>query len=585
MLPTRDELSREARKVFLRASFEAISWPAFAAGALTALLALTGFAFVHGNRANIPMGDEILWLPYVTGELPVTARWLWSPHNDHRLVIPKLLYLGLWHLRPHSFKLAMYFGFTCLVLATIAMLIVSARLRGTSSYFDCLFPLLFLNPGHAENFLSGYNSVCNVVTATSIVILIVLVMLDRELESGAARIGAIAIAVCLPFTTGTGAIVAVPASAALAYAGVRAYRKGAPASRRAGATLCVAAVVVLGIVALYAASGRHQSVAPASVKSMILNSLKVIAMSFGPFLQEEKQYWPYFFGLIAAAGALALLSSSRKVRDDQGSRVRLAMLWAIVSGYAAGAAAVGYSRTYLGIDAGLQTRYSLLWAPMICCIYLAISIAASVGFTGFVHFVLFLAAAASFGKSSDVGRLWRDERNAYFDDIAAGVRMGWTQEDLVDATRMRRFVYPDPAFFDEFFRRLRQASLAPFDGSRDAFAAFPSSPDTRGATLRGQVDACAYDGTAYKISGWAVCDHAPPVVFMLIIDGRRAIATSDHQSRFDVEQAIGTRNAGFLLIAPPRVEGKKLVVGAICAEGGGIGALPETAVTCSSRSR
>src|SRR6266850_23168 len=106
-----------------------VSAPALAGWLITAFLAVSGFVFVHGNQANIPLGDEILWLPYITGESRISVQWLWSQHNDHRLVIPRLLYIGLWHLRPHSFKLAMYFGFACLVVATVAMLIASAKLR------------------------------------------------------------------------------------------------------------------------------------------------------------------------------------------------------------------------------------------------------------------------------------------------------------------------------------------------------------------------------------------------------------------------------------------------------------------------
>lgn len=561
------------------------SGPALAGWVLTVLLAVGGFVFVHGNRANIPLGDEILWLPYITGEQRVTLQWLWSQHNDHRLLIPRLLYIGLWHLRPHSFKLAMYFGFVCLVLATVVMLVVSMRLRSKPSYFDCLFPLLFLNPGNAENFLSGYNSVCNILTVTAVVALIGLVMVDGELQSRLARFFAIGTVVCLPVITGTGTLLALPASIALAYAGVLAFRKGAVNSRPAAASLWAAGLVVLAIVALHAVTGNRQQVPHSSVKHMVLNALKVLTMSFGPFLQEQKQYWPYCFVLVATVGIVTLCFSIEKFRKEPQERVRLTMLWAIVFGLVVAAAVIGYSRTYLGIDAGLQTRYSLLWAPLLCCLYLAMSIAGSAAWAEFSQFVLFLAVAASFGMSSEVGWTWRDQRNAYFDTIAAGVRMGWTQSDLVDATRERKFVYPDPAFFDEFFQRLRAAGLAPFDQSLSTGAGRPRTAFGSGeASLRGNVDACAYDGTGYRITGWAVCDAATPGFVTLVLDGQAVVGTSERQSRADVEQAVGVSEAGFLLVAPPRVEGKRLVLHARCGNALQDQALPGT-FTCSSRPR
>ena len=42
----------------------------------------------------LPYWDEWLWVPFATGDRPVTLEWLWEPYNEHRLPLPKLIYLA-----------------------------------------------------------------------------------------------------------------------------------------------------------------------------------------------------------------------------------------------------------------------------------------------------------------------------------------------------------------------------------------------------------------------------------------------------------------------------------------------------------
>jgi hypothetical protein len=554
--------------------------PAIINGLLTAVLAVWGFTFIAGYRLNLPLGDEILWLPYLTGERAVTLHWLWSQHNDHRLLIPRLLYLTLWNGGAHSFKLPMYFGFTCLLLVAVALQIASARLRGRASYFDCIFPLLFLNLGHAENFLSGYNSVCNIVTVAAIVALMAIFTIFPDLRSRPACVAAICILPCLPMTTGTGALLALPLSAVFVVAGLERRRSATDRSLWIAWGFFAAAAAAVAVVALEIATRRHRAAPAEPAIPVLLNALKLLTMSFGPFLQERKGYWTGYFALLAATALTVLGFSIFAYWKRPRARLQLALLLALIPGFIAVAAAIAYSRTHFGIDAGLQTRYSLLCAPLLCCLFLAAQIACPAPFAEAVQFLLFFAVALSIGASTALGAAWREERNQYVDTVSAGVRMGWTLPDLIETSRAHNFIHPKVRRFDAFFRRLGAARLGPFEGSAPLDAARPSpSFDLAAPKLRGYVDSCEYEGIAYRVTGWAVCGNAPSASFALPLDGG-GLQTAEHQQRGDVEQAVGVANAGFLIVAPPRIAGRHVAVYACCAGSTEYYRLEQAEVTC-----
>ena len=44
---------------------------------------------------NAPFNDDFAIIPWWTGERPITLSWLWEPHNEHRIALPKLILLAL----------------------------------------------------------------------------------------------------------------------------------------------------------------------------------------------------------------------------------------------------------------------------------------------------------------------------------------------------------------------------------------------------------------------------------------------------------------------------------------------------------
>src|SRR5688572_29455124 len=42
---------------------------------------------------RLPYSDDWNMVPFITGEKPVTLKWLWDQLNEHRIVIPKLMFV------------------------------------------------------------------------------------------------------------------------------------------------------------------------------------------------------------------------------------------------------------------------------------------------------------------------------------------------------------------------------------------------------------------------------------------------------------------------------------------------------------
>src|ERR1700712_5245275 len=54
---------------------------------------LWNFVIEHGR--DIPYMDDWEMVPVLMGEQPITLKWLWSLHNEHRIVMPRLIYLAV----------------------------------------------------------------------------------------------------------------------------------------------------------------------------------------------------------------------------------------------------------------------------------------------------------------------------------------------------------------------------------------------------------------------------------------------------------------------------------------------------------
>ena len=133
---------RMRRAVLSRPAAGAFVW------GLWALLFAAALLFVHRFVTNVPLWDEWLFVPYLTGQKPITWSWLWEQHNEHRIPLPKLIALLLSKVTGNAYRSGAFFTVIALGTTAACMMVVARRLRGYVSFADGFFPLALLHWGH-----------------------------------------------------------------------------------------------------------------------------------------------------------------------------------------------------------------------------------------------------------------------------------------------------------------------------------------------------------------------------------------------------------------------------------------------------
>ena len=105
-----------------------------------AAMTLTAGWLVFRYGLKMPFADEWQWLGQATGREPVTWSWLWAQHNEHRMFLPALIYLGLGRLSGGDFRVGAYFNVAVLSVLSLGMIAVVRRVRGRRAGPTPFFP-------------------------------------------------------------------------------------------------------------------------------------------------------------------------------------------------------------------------------------------------------------------------------------------------------------------------------------------------------------------------------------------------------------------------------------------------------------
>jgi len=323
--------------------------------------AAVGFVLACGS--NEPAADEWDFVPALTGHEPL-GPWLWRQHNEHRLPLPRVIYLALF-AASHDFRAGMLLQVALLSATSLGLMRLAARLRGRPNWTDLFFPVSLLHAGHWENFLMGYQICFVLVTllATAFGLLALCATRENTFRSGVA---AAAITLALAACGGTGLVVALPISAWVAFLAVMEWRRGA--TRRA-ASLLFASFVPVAYLAVYLVGYQrppHHPVPGDGGAAVALVTGQVLAVALG--IGVAGVWGAVVVGLLALGGAtLAFLLRQLKSPAD---RPAAAGLVALVAGLFGVALAIGVGRAGMSADAGLWSRYALLTWPLLGIAYL-----------------------------------------------------------------------------------------------------------------------------------------------------------------------------------------------------------------------
>ena len=227
--------------------------------AVWAVLAAGAFAFVTTLGTNAPYADEWEFVPALMGDEPALP-WLWQQHNEHRLPLPRAVYLALFKLTA-DFRAGMLLQVAMLSALALFLMRLADRLRGRPHWADAFFPVSLLHVGHWENFVMGYQ-ICFVLFAVLATGLAVVAL--RTTRANAFRSGATAgvLLMLLVLTGGSGLVVVPPVAAWLVFVAASVWRGG---QKSRAALLLLLAVLPLAYLGVYVSGYAAPAAPPGAV--------------------------------------------------------------------------------------------------------------------------------------------------------------------------------------------------------------------------------------------------------------------------------------------------------------------------------
>jgi hypothetical protein len=329
-------------------------------GATWVALFAAAVYFVARFAGADPFGDEWDLMSGITYQEPY-LKWLWAQHNEHRLPLPKLVYT--WLLNVYGFD-ARAGGFATVgILGAVSMAFIFAarRLRGVTEYADAFFPIAFLNWGHFENYLIGFQVGFAMSVALACVWLLSALSWCERRQPVSLKWMGIAL-VLLPLCGAHGLVYAPPLGLAALW-----LARSAPRFARVYIALTVAAswVITAAYFRNYASPEEHPHSAGVVASSRI--ALEVLSLGWGWVGQMT---WPASGLLMATfvfATAVLILVSVRVQPED---RERLLAFAAVAAGTITLALGIGWGRSGFGPLAGFAVRYGILMLPLMAAGYL-----------------------------------------------------------------------------------------------------------------------------------------------------------------------------------------------------------------------
>ena len=414
--------------------------------------------FVNRFGVDVPYLDEWEMVPVLTGNERISLRWLWSQHNEHRIPLPRLLYLLIEKLSHCDFRAGPFFNVFVLSGMAAACIVVASRVRSKPSFPDAFFPLVLLHWGQWENLISGFQIVFISSVALSFVMLFVITFSCTErlpLRS------AVTYGVCLmalPLCGGSG-LGLVPALTSWSlYVAIVEWRVGDREGRRTARVLGGLILAAVALTGVYFIGYHRPEVHPGPPPSSwipLTSALKVLTVGFGPAVRP---YWPLSGQLMCVLLGATATVGLRLVWQGR-ERTRALGFLLFIGGLVCVAAGIGWSRAGLPYDASYQSRYATLCAPLLCAIYLLWEVSDRTDAARFVQACLFVVSSTLLFRNADGGvagaKPSTDARQLVLSRALAG-------KPLKTIAHSYKHVYPDPGVLGSGLRMLHDAGIGAF---------------------------------------------------------------------------------------------------------------------------
>lgn len=417
-----------------------LAWAAMTAGAL-------GLVARYGS--NVPSWDDWDMVPSLTHAQPVTGGWLWSQHNEHRVPLPRLLYLAVNRVTGTDFRATMVVDALAMAAVAAAMIVAARRRRGPS-LADAFFPLVLLHWGQAANLLWGWQLqfFCSVVLACIALLAIVRTEPGTDLRRPAGIVGLCAALLTLSGANGLGL---VPALAAWPLAMALLPARWTGAARPAGRGVLLAGALAFVLTAAYFVHWQPVPYHPRShsLHQTLKTALQFLAIGLGP---AGHAWWPFseYGVLVLGVATVALLAWIGRTRPAE--RPRALGLFMFLGAMASLALGLG-----LGRD-GFETRYVTLAAPAWCATYFAWRLYGPV--RRLAPMLLAVMAAVALVPNVQFGLTYARDLRMHLAAFERNVAAGVPPYELI--RRYGPWLHPHQDIVADYLRLLARARVGPY---------------------------------------------------------------------------------------------------------------------------
>jgi hypothetical protein len=421
------------------------------------LMLVAALACVWQYGSNVPSWDEWDMVPTLTGAQPVSITWLWSQHNEHRIPLPRLIFLLLNHLVGPDFRVVMFFNVIAVSALALAMIVTAQRQRGELSYSDAFFPLLLLHWGHSINLLWGWQLQFFASTILAGIVLLLIV----HVKTGIGTASAVVVGACLlllPLCGGNGLALVPPLALWLGSSAIRG--RGVAEIRTTWSTHLILGLALAALLLMVAYFVGYEPVpyhpTSAGVRAIPRTAIQFLTNGLGP---ATKALWPLsgLVGVCLLVLSVAILGMTWWKRPRE--RCRVVALLAFLGAMGCLALAIG-----LGRD-GFESRYVLLAAPAWCCVYFITSLYSSKKINMAARMTLLLITGLMLWPNTRIGI-------EYADDLRN--RLGSFERDMVDglpihelSCRYRPDLHPHHDIVTDYLPMLRRAGVGQYQSLQD----------------------------------------------------------------------------------------------------------------------
>jgi hypothetical protein len=436
--------------------------------------------FVARYGLAVPIWDDWNTLPVAAGRESITPDWLWSFQMDHRIPIPRLLFIALYRLGGNDVRAIMFVNVLLLSGAAVLGLVVARRRVGRTRLSDAVLPLSLLGIANYVNLVSA-NQV-QYVSSIALFCVVVFLMLRDAAWFTLPTIALLGIcALGLPLTGSTGLALALPMMVLFPVAAwVHRGRQKTSMRIAYGVCLLVAAVLV-AVVAAYNVFGERPGSpvgqSGSNIQLVIVGMLQFGAVGFAAppltfsvplklpdnlpalvaaYFSPEwvNRTWRLRTALVAGSAVVATAGLVWPVlRRRQPASSVLAPLCCLAC-VATLAFAIGYAR-----GSALDQRYITLGATLIFTVYLCLSLVRH-WIATIASWALLLASVALLPWNMYQGLSFGEARRAFERDLIGDIQAG-VPVDVI-GTRYYEHLWGDPALATAAIKEMRDDRIGPF---------------------------------------------------------------------------------------------------------------------------